>query len=206
MPALYPLPESWYRAGMVEIVQNGDPVLRDTAVSVTEDMFGSEKLSKIVADMAEALDSQKDGVAIAAPQIGISLRIFLVRYDRAAEPSPEGPLPVEIGVYINPRFVKASRRREEMDEGCLSVRGYYGKTLRHQRATIEARDEQGRKFERGAGGLLAQIFQHEYDHLDGVLFIDHAHEVWRMNRENGESMPIGDVPEISKEDTAPLGA
>jgi peptide deformylase len=184
---------------MVEIVQNGDPVLRGIAAPVSEDMFGSEQLSKILADMAEALDSQKDGVAIAAPQIGVPLRIFLVRYDRTTEQPPEGPLPADIGVYINPKFVKASRRREEMDEGCLSVRGYYGKTLRHQRATVEARDAQGRKFERGAGGMLSQIFQHEYDHLDGVLFIDHAHELWRVNRDTNEPEPLaeGDTTKLA---------
>ena len=166
------------------------PVQRGIAAPVSEDMFGSEPLAKIIADMADALDSQSDGVAIAAPQIGVPLRIFLVRYDRTVERPSESSLPVDVGVYINPRFVKASRRREEMDEGCLSVRGYYGKTLRHQRATIEARDEQGRKFERGAGGLLAQAFQHEYDHLDGVLFIDHAHELFRVNRETNATEPL----------------
>ncbi len=182
---------------MVEIVQNGDPVLRGIAAPVTEDMFGSEKLSKIIADMAEALDGQKDGVAIAAPQIGVPLRIFLVRYDRTVEKPPEVALPPDVGVYINPQFVKASRRRDEMDEGCLSVRGFYGKTLRYQRATIRARDEHGRTFERGAGGLLAQIFQHEYDHLDGVLFIDHAHEIWRANRDTNENETV----DISEEES-----
>jgi peptide deformylase len=61
-----------------------------------------------------------------------------------------------------------------MDEGCLSVRGIYGKTMRHERATVKARDKQGISFERGGGGILAQIFQHETDHLNGILFIDHA--------------------------------
>jgi len=183
---------------MVEIVQNGDPALRGIAAPVSEEMFGTEALAKIIADMAEALDSQKDGVAIAAPQIGVSLRIFVVRYDRTFTAPTDAPVPPEIGVYINPAFVKASRRREEMDEGCLSVRGYYGKTYRHQRATVRARDENGRSFERGAGGLLAQIFQHEYDHLDGVLFIDHAHELFRVNRDTNENEPV------TEEDSASL--
>jgi peptide deformylase len=61
-----------------------------------------------------------------------------------------------------------------MWEGCLSVRGFYGYALRHERATVRAQDEHGKCFERGAGGLLAEIFQHEIDHLEGVLFIDHA--------------------------------
>ena len=61
-----------------------------------------------------------------------------------------------------------------MDEGCLSVKTHYGKTKRHERATVRAYDEHGNFFERGAGGILAQAFQHEIDHLNGMLFIDHA--------------------------------
>jgi peptide deformylase len=161
---------------MSVIVQDGEPVLRKVAESVPEDLFGTPELARIIADMAATLDSQRDGVALAAPQIGISLRMFIVRYDRIIPPTPddEPDHGVEVGVYINPSFVKSSKRRVEMDEGCLSVRGIYGKTMRHNRATIRARDEQGASFERGGGGLLAQIFQHETDHLNGILFIDHA--------------------------------
>lgn len=159
---------------MKEIVQVGDEVLRQVAAEVPESMFGGAELARIVKDMEEALDAQKDGVALAAPQIGISYRIFIVRYDRMVpEPAASGP---EVGVFINPEFVKASRRREVMDEGCLSVRGTYGKTYRHDRATVRARLVDGTPFERGGGGMLAQAFQHEIDHLDGILFIDHALE------------------------------
>ena len=74
----------------VSIVQDGDPVLRQTAQPVPEDMFGTPKLAKMVKDMAAALDEQPDGVAIAAPQIGLPWRVFLVRYDRVRPPVPEG--------------------------------------------------------------------------------------------------------------------
>lgn len=159
---------------MKEIVQVGDPVLRAVAQEVPESMFGTPELAQIVKEMEEALDAQKDGVALAAPQIGISYRIFIVRYDRMA-PDGANATP-EVGVFINPEFVNSSRRREEMDEGCLSVRGTYGKTYRHERATVRARTVDGGKFERGGGGMLAQAYQHEIDHLDGILFIDHALE------------------------------
>lgn len=159
---------------MSAIVQDGAPVLRKVAEPVPEELFGTAELDRILDDMKESLDAQPDGVALAAPQIGISLRIFIVRYDRTVPPPPDGEHPVEVGVYINPSFVKTSKRRVEMDEGCLSVRGIYGKTRRHDRATVRARDEKGAAFERGGGGLLAQIFQHETDHLNGILFIDHA--------------------------------
>ena len=67
-----------------------------------------------------------------------------------------------------------------MPEGCLSVRRLYGTTLRHERATIKAQDETGAWFTRGAGGILAQAFQHESDHLDGILFIDHADDIYEQ--------------------------
>lgn len=167
---------------MKEIVQDGHPALRDGAQPVPESMFGTPELDRIVADMAEALDAQADGVAIAAPQIAIPYRIFLVRYDRMV-PGPADPArPAELGVFINPEFVKVARRREVMDEGCLSVRGRYGKTYRHERATVRARLPDGTAFTRGGGGVLAQAFQHEIDHLDGILFIDHALETYTVDR------------------------
>ena len=165
---------------MREIVQDGASVLRQVAKAVPEDMFGTEDLSRLVADMAEALDAEPDGVALAAPQVGIAYRIFIVRKDRTLPPPPmsegaEAPArAAEVEVYINPDITKTSRRRQHEDEGCLSVRGVYGTTNRHERVTIRARREDGARFERGGGGLMAQIFEHEMDHLNGVLFIDHA--------------------------------
>lgn len=172
---------------MRAIVQDGDPVLRQSAQAVDPALFGSETLAKDIKDMEEALDAEPDGVALAAPQVGISKRIFIVRYDRMRPTRAEGPEVPERGVFINPEFVKSSRRMEEMDEGCLSVRGIYGKTFRHERATVRAYDASGRKFERGGGGILAQAFQHEIDHLDGMLFIDHAHETYEHVRPQADA-------------------
>lgn len=168
---------------MSAIVQDGEPVLRKVAEPVPEEVFGTPELYAIIKDMEETLDGQPDGVALAAPQIGISRRIFIVRYDRTIPPPPEGEHPADVGVYINPTFVKSSKRRVAMDEGCLSVRGTYGKTMRHNRATVRAYDADGNVFERGGGGLLAQIFQHETDHLQGILFIDHAEDLVDVKRE-----------------------
>lgn len=151
-------------------------VLRETAEPVPEKLFGSVELAKLIADMTEALDRELEGVALAAPQVGVSYRLFIVRKDRTLPPHPEGTPPPkpEVDVYINPEIVKTSRKRALMDEGCLSVRGVYGTTNRHGRVTIRARHQNGTRFERGAGGIMAQIFEHEIDHLNGILFIDHA--------------------------------
>ena len=169
---------------MSTIVQDGDSVLRSMALPVDEEQFGTMELMQHIEHMAAALDAQTDGVAIAAPQVGISLRIFLVRYDRLLPlPPGESVPPADLGVYINPELVRVSRRREVMDEGCLSVRGTYGKTYRHERATVWAYTPDGRSFERGGGGILAQAFQHEIDHLDGILFTDHAIEIRHLEHE-----------------------
>lgn len=163
---------------MLDIVQEGAAVLREVAKPVPAELFGTPELAKMLADMTGVLDAAPDGVALAAPQVAISYRIFIVRYDRmerdAESAKAMGP---SVGVFINPEITKASRKREEMQEGCLSVRGVYGTTLRHERATVRAQDAGGRWFTRGGGGILAQAYQHEIDHLDGMLFIDHAEEI-----------------------------
>lgn len=168
------------------IVQDGDPILRRIADTVPEKDFGTPELTATVDRMLAALDKERDGVAIAAPQLGIPLRIFVVRHERLhPDGSPESLEP-EIGVYINPEIIKASRRSIPMEEGCLSVRRIYGKTMRHERATVRARHLDGRLFERGGGGILAQAFQHEIDHLDGILFIDHATDLVEISEEQYE--------------------
>ncbi len=161
----------------MHILQDGDAVLREKSQPVPKSTFGKPSLTHEIQQMIDALETEPDGVAIAAPQIGILKRIFVVRYDRMLPPPREGdaPHPVDVGIFINPELVRTSRRKSEFDEGCLSVRGWYGTTIRHERATVKAYDEQGKAFERGGGGILAQAFQHEIDHLNGILFIDHAH-------------------------------
>ncbi|HUX81173.1 MAG TPA: peptide deformylase [Candidatus Paceibacterota bacterium] len=175
---------------MEKIVQDGDVVLREVANLVPEELFGTPALARIIEQMKESLDPEVEGVALAAPQIGVSYRIFIVRKDRTRiPPLPEEgavrtPPPPENDVYINPEIIKTSRKKAAMDEGCLSVRGIYGTTMRHERVTIRARAEDGSSFERGAGGLLAQIFEHEIDHLNGILFIDHATHLVEISHEH----------------------
>ena len=156
----------------MEIVQIGEQVLRNKAEPVTQNLFKTKKLFDVLQKMKIALDSQKDGVAIAAPQIGLSYRIFLV-----SEKAYHGNAKDIRVVFINPVVTKKSKKSEVMAEGCLSVRWKYGEVKRSVNTTIEAYDENGIKFTRVGGGLLSQIFQHETDHLDGVLFIDKAKNV-----------------------------
>ena len=172
------------RASPVPIVQTGDPVLRELAQSVSVADITSAKIKKILHDMKAALDSQDDGVAIAAPQIGQPFRIFIVAA-KALKMIDEKYSGGDM-IFINPEITKLSREKIEVDEGCLSVRYLYGKIMRSTKASVRAHDEHGKRFERGASGLLAQIFQHETDHLDGILFIDHAYDIHEMLPEDGE--------------------
>jgi peptide deformylase len=163
---------------MIEILDRDNPVLRKIAAEVPPGEILSPKIQKILEDMKIALLSQEDGVAIAAPQIGISLRIFIVSKrahqlanKRKAKDSEEI---AEDLVFINPKILRSSKKKKRMEEGCLSVRWLYGQVERSEKVQIKAYNERGELFERGSTGLLAQIFQHETDHLDGVLFIDKA--------------------------------
>lgn len=156
-----------------EIIQNGDPRLRDLSVEITPQEFGNAPLLKLVEKMSKALAECKDGVALAAPQIGVSKRLFVV----SPKAFKENEWQHEHLVYINPKIVKRSSKKLEMEEGCLSVRNTYGLIKRYDKVTVEALDEHGVRFSRGGAGLLAEIFQHEIDHLDGVLFIDKAKDL-----------------------------
>ncbi len=159
---------------MKKIIQQDNKILRAIADEVSIKEISGNKIQEILRDMSEALASQHDGVAIAAPQIAVSLRIFLVNPQVYDTMKTDGPRPL---VFINPRILKMSRDRKAMSEGCLSVRPWYGKVKRASKATVEAWDERGEKFTIDGVGLLAQIFQHEIDHLNGVLFIDKAKDL-----------------------------
>lgn len=195
---------------MKEIVQDGAPILREVAQAVPEELFGSPELKHLIKDMDEALDKELEGVALAAPQIGVSYRMFIIRKDRAILPShthqnepvhmppPTLPKP-EIEIYINPEIVRTSRKRAKKDEGCLSVRGVYGLANRHERVTIKARRPDGSHVERGAGGLMAQIFEHEIDHLNGILFIDHAEHLIHVSHGPGNRFAFFGTPHVASD-------
>lgn len=162
------------------ILDRDAAILRDIAVPVSREEIGSPKLAKLVEKMHKALYQEEDGVAIAAPQVGVGLRMFMVK-GRMIEPEASDR------IYINPEIVRRSKKKAEMEEGCLSVRWLYGEVARHEKVTLKALDEQGKLHTIGASKLMAQIFQHEVDHLDGILFIDKA--------KNLRDLPPTDEPE-----------
>jgi peptide deformylase len=170
---------------MREILQDPNDVLRQKAQKISIADISSKKIQEIISDMKDVLESEQFGVAIAAPQVGESLGLFVVagKVFAARKSEEYDPKKHASRVYINPKITSTSKKKEELQEGCLSVRGKWGKVQRSERVTIEAYDKQGKKFTLGASGLLAQIFQHEIDHLDGILYIDKAIDVWDDEKE-----------------------
>ncbi len=162
---------------MAKLVPQNHPALHSIAEEITAEEISNGTVTKIVKGLREAIKTYDvDGyaaVAIAAPQIGIAKRIFLVE-----DQNKERDDAIPTIIAINPRITKVSKKTHEVGEGCLSVTDTYGIVTRHKNVTIEALDENGNKFTRGAGGLLAQILQHETDHLDGTLFVDRAEKTW----------------------------
>lgn len=173
---------------MAKLVPQEHPALHQIAEEVPLEEITTQKIQKIIKDLREALNTYDaegfTGVAIAAPQIGIPLRIFLVE-DMSKERDEKEEIPTLVA--INPRIVKLSKKKSVVGEGCLSVPEEYGAVERSAQATMRAYDETGCEYERGASGLLAQIFQHECDHLDGILFTDRAEKVWKKSEMHKES-------------------
>jgi peptide deformylase len=159
------------------IVQIGHPVLKEVAKPVHKKDLGSPKLKALIKNMKDALEGEEYGVAIAAPQLGVPLRLFVVAGRVFNDEDEEGAGREEARVFINPEITRRSRKKSEMAEGCLSVRGQYGTVPRHEKVTLKAIDENGAPVLQHASGLLSQIFQHETDHLDGVLFVEKASSV-----------------------------
>ena len=170
--------EKTHTTKSTKIVQKENPILRKKADPIPVEHITSKKIQQVIADMKKALLGEKDGAAIAAPQIGVSLRIFVVSHKILSKHTEESDIDEDM-VCINPEIIRMSKKKTLMDEGCLSVRGVYGIVPRAIRATLRAYNEKGESFTRGASGLLAQVFQHEIDHLNGTLFIDKAKSVWK---------------------------
>jgi peptide deformylase len=173
--------------------ERDNPVLREEAHAIAPGDIKGAYIRKLIDDMKKLLAKEEFGVALAAPQVGDSVRLFIVsgralaRDSRNAPDEPKSdevrphridkkkempPLPDQ--VYINPELVKISRVRKEKHEGCLSIRGKWGEVPRAEKASVRAYDENGVPFTRGASGFLAHVFQHEMDHLEGILYTDKA--------------------------------
>ncbi len=162
------------------IVTFPEPSLRLKAKQVTK--FDTE-LQTLVDNMFETLRAAP-GVGLAAPQIGESLRLVVVEY---TEDEDENAKPKKY-VLVNPEIIKRSEEMVTDVEGCLSLPGLAGRVERHQAVTVKAKNRFGKPLKIEAQDWLARIFQHEIDHLDGVLYIDRAEEVFELTPEEAEQI------------------
>jgi peptide deformylase len=151
----------------------GDPVLRLKAAPVP--MPAGQELKELVADMFETCTAE-EGAGLAAPQIGVSLRVFVVDCPEDPE-DPESP--IFRFVAVNPE-VLAATGEVLSEEGCLSMPGVRDSVKRHERVQLSALDADGKPFEITARGLVARAIQHEMDHLDGILFVDRLSSLKRQ--------------------------
>jgi peptide deformylase len=176
-----------------------NPVLRDQAADIPLADIQSPRIQNLIASMKKLLSKEEYGVALAAPQVGESLKLFIVsgtavsrrkaaeeKRDIGEESDDSDGMQGDDQVYINPVILKTSRGKKGKHEGCLSIRGKWGIVPRAEKVTLKALDENGRPIQRGASGFLAHIFQHEMDHLDGILYIDKAKGVYDDKAENDE--------------------
>lgn len=156
------------------VTQEGDPVLRTKTPLITD--FSDPTFGGLISDMRDTLVEQ-DGLGLAAPQISVSKRIFIIPPEYAPKVrtlwAPRSLIrPLRPTVFINPELFEYSKEKEILDEGCLSLRDKFYATPRSLTVSIKARTENGIRFRVKAEGLLARIFQHETDHLNGILYVD----------------------------------
>lgn len=156
---------------LMNIVNLPDPVLRRKAHKVTD--FDKD-FEQLVTDMIETLRAAP-GVGLAAPQVGVSQRVIVIEYgDEEDEEAPK-----KLYVLANPEIVSASEQVVKGVEACLSVPGLVGEVERYYGVTVKGMNRKGKPVKVKAQGWLARIFQHEMDHLDGIVYTDRATEVWK---------------------------
>jgi peptide deformylase len=151
-----------------DIVVIDHPVLRRKAKKIVKITAEHRKL---IEDMIETM-REAPGVGLAAPQVAVGERLIVVEWADEPENEDDPPKKKRLFVVINPEIVWASEETVQGTEGCLSVPGWVGDVMRHEAVTVRGLNRNGEKIKIEAEGWLARIFQHEIDHLDGVLYID----------------------------------
>jgi peptide deformylase len=166
---------------VLEIVTLPQAILRHKAHKVSD--FGPD-FQELVDDMIETM-RQAPGVGLAAPQVGESIRLIVVEY--GDEDNEE--IPPKLYVMANPDITRTSQDTLLGTEGCLSVPGIQGDVERFESLTVKGLNRHGQPMTVKAKGWLARIFQHEIDHLDGILFVDRAEKLWKAEEHQGQVMP-----------------
>jgi peptide deformylase len=161
------------------IVTLPDAVLRRKAHAVTK---FDKNLHTLIDDMVETM-REAPGVGLAAPQIGLSERIIVIEYFEREEDEEKEDAPKKVWAILNPEIIRSSEEKVMGVEGCLSIPGLVGEVERHASVQVKGLNRHGKPMKIKAAGWLARIFQHEIDHLNGILFTDRATRVWKPQDE-----------------------
>lgn len=164
-----------------EIITLPNPVLRRKARKVNE--FGAE-LQALIDDMVETM-REAPGVGLAAPQVNVPWRVIVVEFGDEEDDA----IPPRLYVVVNPEVIRASKESMIGTEGCLSIPNVLGEVERATAVTVKGYNRRGQPVRIKAEGWLARIFQHEIDHLDGVLFVDRAERVWTSEGKTTQIAP-----------------
>jgi peptide deformylase len=155
---------------VLPIRELGDPVLRQPAREVSAEELASEEVQQLIDDMIETMRAA-NGAGLAAPQVGVSLRIAVIEV-RAGNPRYPYKPPIPLTVIVNPKLTARDDATFATNEGCLSMPNLRGDLERFENVGVRYLDRDGRPHEETRRGLIAGTFQHEVDHLDGILFVD----------------------------------
>lgn len=158
-----------------EIILVPHPTLRKKAEQVTD--FGDE-LQELVDDMIITL-REATGAGLAAPQVNVSKKVILVEYGSEEEED----IPPTLYVTVNPKITRYSQELVTGAEGCLSIPGFMGEVERSQEIIVEGQDRFGKPLKMNVKGWLARIFQHEIDHINGILYTDRTTRVWETDED-----------------------
>jgi peptide deformylase len=170
-----------------EIITSPTPILRTRASKIRS---FTPKLHQLIDDMIETL-RVAPGVGLAAPQVGVNRRVIVVEYGEPSDDPEVEAKPPKLYVVVNPEIVRHSNEIETANEACLSLPNYTGEVDRYESVTVKGRNRRDKPFRIKAKGWLARIFQHEIDHLDGVLYIDRANQMWKVEEtEEIESLAL----------------
>jgi len=155
---------------VLPIREMGDPVLREEARAVTSEELAGEEVQRLIDDMIETMRAA-DGAGLAAPQVGVPLRIAVIEV-RAGNPRYPYKPPIPLTVIVNPELTMLDGATFATNEGCLSMPNVRGDLERFENVGVRYLDRDGEVHEETRRGLTAGTFQHEVDHLDGILFVD----------------------------------
>jgi len=155
--------------------------LRQKTAAFDFKKYNRKEITELIKQMREIM-TEAVGVGLSANQLGLNLRLFVAQIRATKLRSANSIVSEDQKFYaiFNPEIVKASKEKSLLEEGCLSVPGYYGEVERPEKITLVGQDRYGKKIKIKAWGLLARVFQHEVDHLNGILFIDKTKKVYKV--------------------------